>query len=82
MSQYSTRYLKKISESKKTGAGGSRQLTELDETVLDILGRESANVEPVNAQDTDIVFGEEIVIRTTPNTEGNIFVIYFEFNSY
>ena len=40
--------LKKISESKKTGAGGSGQLTH-DETVLDILGRE----------DSDIVFWRE-----------------------
>jgi len=35
--------IKKVSVSKKTGAGGSGQLSELDETVLDILGRESAN---------------------------------------
>ena len=28
--------LKKVSESKKTGTGGSEELTELDETVLDV----------------------------------------------
>ena len=29
---------KKVVESKKTGSGGSGELTELDETVLDVLG--------------------------------------------
>ena len=37
--------LKKVSEYKKTGAGGSGELTEQDETVLDVLGRESENIE-------------------------------------
>lgn len=67
---------KKMSEAKKTGAGGSGNLTELDETVLDILGRESANVEPVNATDTEVVFGgdslpTEVIITTTLDVEGN-----------
>ena len=56
--------LKKVSESKKTGSGGSGELTELHETVLDVLGRESANIEPVKVEDSDIVFGEEIVVTT------------------
>ena len=64
--------LKKVSESKKTGSGGSGELTELDETVLDILGRESANIEPVKVEDSDIVFGEEIIVTTTPSAEGKI----------
>ena len=57
--------IKKVSDSKKTGAGGSGQLFELDETVLDILGRESANLEPVKVEDTDIVFESEVVVCTT-----------------
>ena len=51
--------LKKVSKSKKTGAAGSRQLTELDKTVPDILGRESANIGPVKVKNSDIVFGED-----------------------
>ena len=50
--------LKKVTESKKTGSGGSGELTELDKTVLDILGCESANIEPVKVEDSDIVFGD------------------------
>ena len=69
--------LKKVSESKKTGAGGSGELTELDETVLDILGRESANIEPVKVEDSDIVFGEEIVVTTTPTVEGKLITVPF-----
>ena len=57
--------LKKVSDSKKTGEGGSGELTELDETVLDVLGRESANIEPVKVADLDIVFGEEIIVTPT-----------------
>ena len=34
--------LKKVSESKKTGSGGSGELTELDKTVLDILGHRAS----------------------------------------
>ena len=44
---------KKVSESKKT-AGGSGKLSEQDETVLDILGRESANLEPVKVEETEL----------------------------
>ena len=66
--------LKKVSESKKTGAGGSGELTELDETVLDVLGRESTNLEPVKVDDSDIVFGEEIVVTTTPSVGGGTIV--------
>lgn len=63
--------IKKVSDSKNTGVGGSGQLSELDETVLDILGRESANLEPVKVEDTDIVFESEVVVCTTPATEGD-----------
>lgn len=63
--------IKKVSDSKKTGAGGSGQLSELDETVLDILRREGANLEPVKVEDTDIVFESEVVVCTTPATEGD-----------
>ena len=68
-------YLQKVSESKKTGSGGSGELNELDETVLDILGREKANIELVKVEDSDIVFGEEIIVTTTPSAEGKITVI-------
>ena len=61
--------IKKVSESKKTGAGGSGQLSELDETVLDILGRESANLEPVKVEDSEIVFEKEVVVCTTPEAQ-------------
>ena len=67
--------LKKVTESKKTCSGGSGELTDLDETVLDILGRESANIEPVKVEDSDIVFGEEIIVTTTPSAEGKIIII-------
>ena len=67
--------LKKVTESKRTGSGGSGELTDLDETVLDILGRESANIEPVKVEDSDIVFGEEIIFTTTPSAEGKIIII-------
>ena len=73
MGQYSPLYT--LSESKKTGAGGSGELTELHETVLDVLGRESANIEPVKVGDSDIVFGQEIAVTTTPTVEGKIIVI-------
>ena len=63
--------IKKVSDSKKTGARGS-ELTELDDTVLDILGRESANLEPVKVEDTPIVFESEEVVCTTPETAGEI----------
>ena len=66
---------KKVTESEKTGAGGSGELTELDETVLDVLGRESANIEPAKVEDSDIVFGEDIVVTATPSVEGKIFII-------
>ena len=65
--------IKKVSESKKTGAGGSGQLSELDETVLDILGRESANLEPVKVEDSEILFKKEVVVCTTPGSEGDAF---------
>ena len=67
--------LKKVTESKKTGSEGSGELTELDETILDILGRESANIEPVKVEDFDIVFGEEKIVTTTPSAEGKIIII-------
>lgn len=46
-----------------TGAGGSSSgvLTELDETAVDVIGRDSSNEEPVKLKDSDIVFGEEIL---------------------
>ena len=56
-----------------TGTGGSGQLSELDETVLDILGRESANLEPVKVEDSEIVFEKEVVVCTTPGSEGDAF---------
>ena len=65
--------IKKVSESKKTGAGGRGQLSELDETVLDILGRESANLEPVKVEDSEIVFKKEVVVCTTPGSAGDAF---------
>ena len=71
LGKHSPWYDKKVSDSKKTGAGGS-ELTELDDTVLDILGRESANLEPVKVEDTPIVFESEEVVCTTPETEGEI----------
>ena len=37
---------------------GGELLTELDETVLDVLDRKSANIEPVKVIDSDIVFGD------------------------
>ena len=67
--------VEKVTDSKKTGAGGSGELTELDETVLDVLGRKSANIELLKVEDSDIVFGEEIVVTTTPSVEGKIFII-------
>ena len=65
--------IKKVSESKKTGAGGSGQLSELDETVLDILGRESANLEPVRLEDSEIMFEKEVVVWTTAGSAGDAF---------
>ena len=65
--------IKKVSESKKTGPGGSGQLSELDETVLDILGRESANLEPVKVEDLEIVFENAVVVCTAPGSEGDAF---------
>lgn len=50
--------LGKVSQQKKTGSGGSEQLAKLGETVLDIVGHESANLEPAQAPDTDIVIAE------------------------
>ena len=69
-------HLKKVSESKETGAGGSGEPTELDETVLDVLGHESANIDPVKVDDSDIVFGEEIVVTTTRSVEGKIIITH------
>ena len=51
LGKHSPKYTKKVSESKTTGAGGSGQLSELDETVLDMLGRKSANFEPLKVED-------------------------------
>ena len=67
--------LEKVTESKKTGSGGRGELTELHEPVLDILGRESANIEPVKVEDSDIVFGEKIIVTTTPSAESKIIII-------
>ena len=39
-----------------------------------MLGRERANKEPVKVEDSDIVFGEEIIV-TTPGAEGKIIII-------
>lgn len=41
-----------------------------DETVLDILGRESANLEPVKVEDSKIMFEKEVVVCTKPGSEG------------
>ena len=65
--------LKKVSESKKAISGGSGELTELD--ILDILRRKSANIEPVKVEDSDIVFGEEKIVTTTPSAESKIIII-------
>jgi len=66
--------IKNVSESKKTGAGGSGQLSELDETVLDILSRESANLEPVKVvEDSEIEFEKNVVVCTTPGSECDAF---------
>ena len=65
--------IKKVSESKKTGAGGSGQLSELDETVLDILGRESGNLEPVKVENSEIVFEKKVVVCTMRGSEGDAF---------
>ena len=43
--------------------------------VVDILGRQSANIEAVKVEDSDIVFGEEIIVTTTPIAEGKIIII-------
>ena len=47
----------------------------MDETVLDILGCESANIEPVKVEGSDMVFGEGIIVTTTPSGEGKIIII-------
>ena len=47
---------KKEQESRKTGAAGD-VLTELDEIVLNVLGRESPNLKPVQAPDSVVSFG-------------------------
>lgn len=41
-------------------------------TVLDVLGRESANTEPLKVEDSNILFGKEIVVTTTPTVEGKL----------
>lgn len=62
-----------MSEAKKTGVAGTGNLTELDQTFLHILGRESANIEPVKVEDSEIAFGEKVV-TTTPSQEGNFII--------
>jgi len=43
--------------------------------LLDILGPGSGNIEPVKVEDLDIVFGEEIIVTTTPSAEGKLIII-------
>ena len=79
MGQYLSLYTQKSEWIKEDrcrggGGGGSGELTELD---FDILGRESANIEPVKVEDSDIVFGEEIVVTTTPTIEGKLITVPF-----
>ena len=45
---------------------------EMDETVLDIIGRESAPLEPVRVEDSDVMFGDEVVLCSTLGVEGNV----------
>ena len=72
--------IKKVRESEKIGAGGSGQLSELEETVLDILGQESANLEPVKVDVSEIVFEREVVVCTMPRSilkQSNDLLTYF-----
>ena len=50
--------VKKYNDGKKTGAAGSK-LTELDNIVLDIVGRESVKINALNIEDTPISFSCE-----------------------
>ena len=63
--------LKKSSQTKyrnslKSGAAGSK-LTELDECVMDVLGRQSANVMGLNLPDMDISFAASTIINNNNN---------------
>ena len=60
-----------MSEAKKTGAAGTGKLTQLDEIVLDILGRESSNIWPVKVEDSETALGGAVVVTTTLSQEGN-----------
>ena len=60
-----------MNDLKKTIAGGCGQLTEIDETVLDIIGRESG-LEPVRVEDSNIMFGNEVVLCSTLSVEGDV----------
>ncbi len=67
--------LKKSSQTKyrnslKSGAAGSK-LTELDECVMDILGRQSANVIGLNLPDMDISFAASTI--TANNNDNSTF---------
>ena len=63
--------LKKSSQTKyrnslKSGAAGSK-LTEIDECVMDVLGRQSANVMGLNLPDMDISFAASTIINNNNN---------------
>lgn len=62
---------KKVSEAKKTGAAATGKLTQLDETVLDILGRESSNIQPVKVEDSETALGGAVAVTKTFSQEGN-----------
>ena len=67
--------LKKVSESKKTSAAGSRELTELDKAVLDILGRESAKIEPASeGRRFRHCIRRGLVVTTTPTVNYSPFL--------
>ena len=61
-----------MNDSKKAGTWGCGRLSETDETVLDIIGRESATLESVRVEDSDIVFGNEVVLSSTLSVEGDV----------
>jgi hypothetical protein len=50
---------KKCQDSLRTGASGDT-LSELDEVILDVIGRDSPNLKPVNVRDSDVIFSGDI----------------------
>lgn len=63
--------IKKVSDLKKIGVGGS-EFIELDDIVFDIFGRESVNLEFVKVEDILIVFESEEVVCIIFEIEGEI----------